>query len=253
MGAVWITFATENNVDGDVDYVAQEIDRSGLRTRLHPLFPDEDDKIDRLMPAFLTRPDQSDAWIFYGSDEALQQDRLERIRRVVDRASLERGPFPRVGLFTSTLTMAKAEELQFTERMFLDETDWRSRLGAALQTNLEAVAGNESGLPSYVTKLYPISREPYQYAFEFRPKIGRWEPALFAILPEERATVDPHIEEHAYEEGFSEDGEWYFQVGQAPATPQASYKILMKQLPSRLAFGQEGMDSVVILTVRSSS
>ena len=47
MGTVWITFATEDNVDGDVDYLAQEISRGGMRTRQHPLFVGEDDKIDR--------------------------------------------------------------------------------------------------------------------------------------------------------------------------------------------------------------
>ena len=79
MGTVWITFATEDNVDGDVDYLAQEIGRTGLRTRQHPMFPGEDDKIDRLMPAFLSRPDQCDAWILYASGRTLEGGRLERI------------------------------------------------------------------------------------------------------------------------------------------------------------------------------
>ena len=108
MGTVWITFATEANIEGDVDYLAQEIGRSGMRTRLHPLFPAEDEKIERLMPAFLTKPEQSDAWILYGSEETLQDDRLEKIKASVETAYERRGPFPSVGLFTSTETTLAA-------------------------------------------------------------------------------------------------------------------------------------------------
>ncbi len=75
MGTVWITFATENNVDGDVDYLAQEIGRCGLRTRMHPMFPGEDEKIDRPDTRFLSRPEQSDAWILYASSEGLPEGR----------------------------------------------------------------------------------------------------------------------------------------------------------------------------------
>src|SRR6188768_975286 len=99
MATVWITFATEDNVDGDIDYLAQEISNCGWKTRMHPMFPGEDDKIDRLMPAFLTRPEQSDAWILYGSDRALQHGRAARIEGVIQRALSARGAFTAVGLF----------------------------------------------------------------------------------------------------------------------------------------------------------
>jgi hypothetical protein len=250
MGAVWITFATENNVDGDIDYLAQEISRTGLRTRLHPLFPGEDDKIERLMPAFLTRPDQSDAWILYGSEELLKGDRLQKISRVVQRAIEERGAFPRIGLFTNAGEFTKAEPIALTDKVFVDDPEWRSRLGRALGIDLQNGAASDTGLPPYVAKLHPTTGEPFRYTFEFRPKMERWDSVLFAILPEERARVAPEIQNQPYEEGFSEDGEWYFLVGRTPATPRNSYVVAMKDLPTRLAFGQEGTDEVVILNIR---
>src|SRR3954447_5674123 len=99
MATVWITFATEDNVDGDIDYLAQEISRCGWKTRMHPMFPGEDEKIDRLMPAFLARPEQSDAWILYGSTIALGGGRAARIEGAIARALAARGEFPAVGLF----------------------------------------------------------------------------------------------------------------------------------------------------------
>jgi hypothetical protein len=83
--------------------------------------------------------------------------------------------------------------------------------------------------------------------------MGRWDPVLFAILPEERARVAPVIRDLPYEEGFSDDAEWYFLLGRTPATPQSSYVVEMQGLPSRLAFGQEGADEVVILNMRPPS
>ena len=250
MGFVWITFATENNIDGDIDYLAQEISRSGQRTRLHPLFPDEDDKIDRLMPAFLGRPDQSDAWILYGSAESLRGDRPNRLSRVVEQAVAKRGDFPRIGLFTNAEALAMGQQIPLTTRLFVDDPEWRSRLGAALGADLQSAFSNEAGLPPYVAKLQPLESGPFRYTFEFRPKMKRWDPVLFAILPEERSRVAPEIQNNPYEEGFSDDAEWYFLRGGTPATPQNSYVVAMKDLPTRLAFGQEGADEVVVLNIR---
>ncbi|HYI93236.1 MAG TPA: hypothetical protein VEX68_06810 [Bryobacteraceae bacterium] len=250
MGFVWITFATENNIDGDIDYLAQEISRSGLRTRLHPLFPGEDDKIDRLMPAFLGRPDQCDAWILYASAESLGGDRIDKLRRVVEHAEAQRAGFPRIGLPTNADTLAKAEQISLSSRIFVDDPEWRGRLSAALGADLPGVASNQTGLPPYVAKLQPLEKGPFRYTFEFRPKMKRWDPVLFAILPEERSLVAPEIQNHPYEEGFSDDAEWYFLRGQVPATPQNSYVVAMKGLPTRLAFGQEGADEVVVLNMR---
>ena len=53
-----------------------------------------------------------------------------------------------------------------------------------------------------------------------------------------------------FEEGFSDDAEWYFQVARTPATPLDSHVVLMKDTPSRMAFGQEGAGEVVILNMR---
>jgi len=248
MATVWITFATEDNVDGDVDYLAQEIGRSGMRTRQHPLFAGEDDKIDRLMPAFLGRPDQSDAWILYASSRTLESGRLERISKVLGEAIDKRGSFPAVGIFHDVRAGVQGQELPLSTRMAADDPDWRSLVGSALGIDMKA---GEGGLPPYLAKLHRTAPENFKYMFEFRPKMGRWESFLFAILPEERAQVAPEIRPFKFEEGFSDDAEWYFQVGRTPATPSTSYFVVMQEMPSRMAFGQEGTDAVVILNMRA--
>jgi hypothetical protein len=248
MGTVWITFATENNIDGDIDYLAQEIGHCGLRTRMHPMFPGEDEKIDRLMPAFLARPEQSDAWILYASPEGLPDGRVDRIQAAAIRALESRQGFPVIGIFTSAQAAASASAIRFTHVLFADDPEWRRRLGEALGCDLSST--NDEGLPSYVAKLHSEAPDPYRYSFECRPKMGRWESFLFAILPEEKARVAPQIASGEFEEGFSDDAEWYFQVARTPATPLDSQVVLMKDTPTRMAFGQEGTDEVVILNMR---
>jgi hypothetical protein len=250
MATVWITFATEDNVDGDVDYLAQEISKAGLRTRQHPLFPGEDDKIDRLMPAFLARPDQCDAWILYASHRTLEDGRGERIGQALQKAHDKRGPFPAVGIFRQSNVAADAGKLPLTYGLPADDPEWRKHLGNALTVDMSARA--ETGLHSYLAKLLPSAPQPFRYMFEFRPKMGRWNTFLFAILPEERAAVAPEIRPFEFDEGFSDDAEWYFQVGRTPATPSTSYFVVMKEMPSRMAFGQEGTDEVVILNLRAT-
>ena len=251
MGTVWITFATENNVDGDIDYLAQEIGRCGLRTRMHPMFPGEDEKIDRLIPAFLSRPEQSDAWILYASSEGLPQGRAERIREAVNRALESRNSVPIVGIFLNAQAATDASAIRFNHVLFADDPEWRGRLGEALNCDLSTT--DDDGLPPYVAKLRPEAPEPYRFSFECRPKMGRWESFLFAILPEEKARVSPQIASSDFEDGFSEDAEWYFQLARTPATPLDSHVVLMKDTPTRLAFGQEGADEVVILNMRPKS
>src|SRR6478672_1846560 len=150
MGTVWITFATEDNVDGDVDYLAQEISRSGIRTRQHPLFVGEDDKIDRLMPAFLGRPDQSDAWILYASRKTLEGGRLERITTALANSLEKRGEFPLIGVFRELEAGVQARELPLTDRLAADDPEWRDRLGEALGVNLKR--SSDDGLPPYIAK-----------------------------------------------------------------------------------------------------
>jgi hypothetical protein len=135
--------------------------------------------------------------------------------------------------------------------LFADDPDWRRRLGEALACDLTST--NDDGLPPYVAKLRSEAPEPYRYSFECRPKMGRWESFLFAILPEERSRVAPQIATGEFEEGFSDDAEWYFQVARTPATPVDSQVVLMKDTPTRMAFGQEGTDEVVILNMRPKS
>lgn len=245
MGTVWITFATVDNVDGDVDYLAQEIGRAGLRTRQHPLFPDEDDKIDRLMPAFLGREDQSDAWILYASETTLANGRRDRIAAALKNAFEKRGVFPAIGILRDNVS---SNGVPLTATLRADDAEWRLHAGDALGSPLPPPS--HEGLPPYLAKLHPAP-PPYKHMFEFRPKMGRWDSFLFAILPEEKASVAPAIRPFETEEGFSDDAEWYFRIGRTPATPSTSYFVMLKEMPSRMAFGQEGSDEAVILNMRT--
>lgn len=245
MATVWITFATEDNAEGVIDYLAQEISRCGWKTRLHPMFPGEDEKIDRLMPAFLARPEQSDAWILFGSAAALAHGRAARIEGAIQRALGARGEFTAVGLFPG----ARDERLQLSHTVGVHDADWRQQLGDALGCDIAEAA--DGVLPPYLANVNVLSGGEYRYSFECRPKMGRWDAFVFAVPPEDMKRVAPKIAfEEGVEEGFSHDAEWYFQLARRVATAANGYSVLLKDLPKRLAFGQEGLDQAVILELR---
>jgi hypothetical protein len=256
MPTLWITFATEDNIDGDIDYLAQEIAREGWRVRLHPLFAGEDETMDRLMPAFLARTEQSDAWILYASSRALEDGRAARIETVLRAAVAIRGDLPLIGL-TAGLSETPPG-LPLSHRVRVDDPEWRDRLGEAIGISIpETPAG---GLQPYVAKLHP-GGSGFQHILEFRPKMGFWDSFVFAVLPEEKSAVAPELERGSRdapppvpgrsEEGFSDDAEWYFITRQEPVNPMTSYYVFLRDMPSRLAFGQHGTGEAVILNMRS--
>ena len=217
MGFVWITFATENNVDGDIDYLAQEISRSGPRTRLHPLFPGEDDKIDRLMPAFLGRPDQSDAWIVYGSAESLRGDRADKLRRIVEQAVAKRGDFPRIGLFTNAEALATGEQIPLTTRLFVDDPEWRSRLGSGPRYRSSERRLKWSRVATICSKAAAFGIRAVSLHFRVPSQDETLGSSPLRDIA--RGTVPRSSRRYRinpYEEGFSDDAEWYFLRGELP-------------------------------------
>jgi hypothetical protein len=105
----------------------------------------------------------------------------------------------------------------------------------------------EGVVPGYYATIHQGQGE---FTFECRPKMGRWDSLMFAIPPEDRARVKPVVVGEEAEEGFSDDAEWYYQVARRSATPTDSYRVLLHDLPSRIAFGREGGDDMVILHLR---
>jgi hypothetical protein len=143
------------------------------------------------------------------------------------------------------------QRLQLSHTVGLHDVNWREQLGLALGCDLSETVG--SALPSYVAHVNVLSEGEYRYSFECRPKLGRWETFLFAGPPEDMKRVAPKIRSAEVEEGFSDDAEWYFQVARRPATSTSGYSVLLRELPSRLAFGQEGLDEAVILELRETN
>jgi hypothetical protein len=247
MPTVWITFATEDNVDGDIDYLAQEISRCGWKTRMHPIFPAEDEKIDRLMPAFLSKPEQSDAWILYASQRALGDGRADRIEGAMTQGLADRPDFNSIGLVTD----AQNRDLGLSHTIGVYDADWREKLGFALGCDL--AHPSEGVLPPYVAHVNVLQGGEYRYSFECRPKIGRWESFLFAVPPEDMKRVAPKIAFADVEEGFSDDAEWYYQIARRFGTAAEGYSVLLRELPSRVAFGQEGLNEAVVLELRAKN
>ena len=92
MATVWITFATEDNVDGDIDYLGNRSPAAGGRPACIRCFRGEDEKIDRLMPAFLEAAKRC-VDPFSARPRPGKHGRAARIEGAIQRALSSRGLF----------------------------------------------------------------------------------------------------------------------------------------------------------------
>ena len=87
-----------------------------------------------------------------------------------------------MGIFTDAQAATSASTIGFNHVLFADDPEWRRRLGEALGCDLTRRA-MKGCLPTW--RSWFGRAGPFRYSFECRPKMGRWDSFLFAILPEE--------------------------------------------------------------------
>jgi len=250
MDTVWLTYAWEDNKSGDVDFVAQELQRCGLTVKLDRWNIAAGRRLWAQIEGFISKPEQSDGWLLYATQASLQSEPCkEEFAYALDRALRTRGEaYPVVALFPgpvepNLIPAAIKTRLHVT----LTDPDWKERVKAAVEGNPPAL--NVPDLAPYYVKVHQSTAGGAPYVIEVRPRAGTWSPLVAGVPLGEKEAVKPSIQFGprdrmpqggilvGYKERESDDRRWWVLSAQNEATPTQSCFVFCQQLPSILVFG----------------
>jgi len=254
---VWLTYAWDDNVAGDVDFVAQELVRAGLVVRLDRWNLPAGRRLWEQIESFIQDPSKSDGWLFYATQASLGSEACrEEYAYALDRALRSRGGvFPLIAVFPGTVDECLIPA-GIKTRLFVNLTDpeWKERVVAAVEGREPCIAGRQ--VEPYDLRIHKLGVDygegRWHYAIELRPRAGAWAPFFAAVPLDEKDDVSPKLSHGAARRipgsvilfdcgsGRSRDGKWWMVFAANEATPTQSYYVCCKKLPSRLVFGVQG-------------
>lgn len=248
---IWITYAWKDNDLGDIDYLVQELRRSGLEVKLDRWHLGAGKRLWSQIEHFITTHTESDAWLFFATQSSLLSEACrEELAYALDRALSSRGEtFPVIGLFPASVDRDLIPAAIRT-RLYVDlsDPDWKERIVAAAEKRSPLI--RETELNPYSVTIH-AAPQPFKVLFEVRPRAGVWHPFAAGVPNGEKERVGFTFRSGA--RGFipaiagihisggnviSDDGAWYLELGHEAASPTQSYFLFCKEIPSALAFGQ---------------
>jgi len=252
MNSIWITYAWDDNKDGDVDFAAQELG-TGLDVKLDRWNLSAGKRLWEQIEHFIQDDSLSDGWLLYATQASLGNEKCkEEFAYALDRALEKRGDdYPIIALFPASVDK-ELIPAGIKVRLFvsLTDPDWKERIIAAIERRSPAITKPQ--VEPYALTVHQLGE---QYAIEVRPRAGTWSPFMMGILMSEKDRISPHLHHGAakhpptgiimtslnsYREKISNDGILWLSSAANEATPTQSYYILCQDLPSFLIFGIDG-------------
>jgi hypothetical protein len=253
MATVWITYAWADNQHGDVDFVAQELQRAGLTVKLDRWNLAAGRRLWEQIEGFIGKLEQSDAWLLVATNNSLASEPCkEEFAYALDRALKSRGAeFPVIALF---LTHADPSLIPAAIRtrlhVSITDPDWKERIVAAAERRAHAATRPE--VAPYHLHVHQVPGGSKPLAIEVRPRAGVWAPFIAALPLAEKESVQPFLMIGPRDvptdsgmlmncgEGPSPDNTMWLMSAGNQSTPTESYYIWCMKLPSQLAFGVNG-------------
>ena len=253
MARLWITYAWADNEQGDVDFIAQELEAAGLDIKLDQWNLGAGDRLWDQIDRFISSEEESDAWLLVATNNSLASEPCrEEYAYALDRALKKRGAsYPVIALF---LTHADPEMIPagVRTRLYVSVTDpdWKERIVSAARGEAPNVS-RQAPQPYYLS-VHNTPNRSRPMAIEVRPRAGVWAPFIAAIPADEKESVDPFIMLGPKDlptdsgmimgggEGASPDGSMWVLSARNQSTPTESYYIWVRSLPSQLVFGVNG-------------
>ncbi len=252
MASTWLTYAWRDNEEGDVDFVAQELEAIGINVRLDRWELRAGERLWEQIAEHISDPDKTDAWILYATPNSLESDACkEELAYALNRALASRGDtFPIVALFPSAVDEALIPPA-IKVRLFvsLTEKNWKERIKAAAEGRAPLI--DRPTVAPYALTVHQPAKAGGKYKIEVRPRAGSWMPFVAAVRLAEKDELEPSIY-HGPKGGAvvtsilsvplpgefeSPDGEWWMMRANNEATPTQSYYIQCNRLPSEVLFG----------------
>jgi hypothetical protein len=173
MKSVWLTYSWDDNREGDVDFIAQELIRVGLDVKL--------DKWNLSAGKFLwdqifyfIQDSKTDGWLFYTTQSGLgSQACMRELEYALDRALQTRGKeFPIIALFPASTDM-NLIPVCTKERLCVSLKDfqWNERVLASIEKRIPNIPKIQI-FPFAFTVHTPHQKENYSYVIELRPRGG---------------------------------------------------------------------------------
>jgi hypothetical protein len=253
MATIWITYAWADNANGDIDFVAQELEHSGITVKLDRWNIGAGRRLWEQIENFISSEGQSDAWLLVATNNSLASEACkEEFAYALDRALKSRGEvFPVIGLFLGSVDQGLIPA-GIRTRLYVSITDpdWKERIVAAAERRFHHVARPE--IQPYHIRVYADQPGNRPFVIEVRPRAGVWAPFCAGIPSEEKDAVDPHIMIgprdrptsdgllYSYTEGLSDNGKLWLITAGNQSTPTESYYFWCRRLPTRLQFGVLG-------------
>jgi len=249
MQTVWITYSWEDNKEGDIDFIAQELTAFGLVVKLDRWNIHAGKRLWEQIENFICSPTECDAWVFVATQNSLSSEPCkEEYAYALNRALSSRGTFPVIGLFLGHV----GDDLipvGIKTRLYVSviDSDWKERIKAAAEGRTPDIT--RSTLEPYHLHVHQLPDDSEcKCVIEVRPRAGSWGPFIAAIPVSEKDRASPSIVHGpkgtipssciiGISEGCSPDRFWCYIIGSEEATPTRSYYVQCKELPSRLLFG----------------
>ena len=190
MPTIWLTCLWDDNKDGDVDFVAQELIRAGVTVKLHRWNPRAKRSLWDQIKEFISDPEMADAWAVFATRTGLGSELCQRqlagaFRHVV---SVRGDAFPVIALFPSPVVPDLIPgDISMRLNVTLTDPDWKERLGLAASMEVQEV------MPYALHVHEGVGPVGYRYAIEVRPRAGTWAPFIAAIPIAERTKVIPDL------------------------------------------------------------
>lgn len=255
MVKVWITYAWKDNVNGDVDFVAQELKDEGLDIRLDRWNLKAGERLWEQISEYIQNHNKSDCWLFFATQNSLNSEPCkEELAYALDRALEERGQqFPIIAL-TKPNVDHEMLPTSIKTRLYISLTDpdWKQRIKAAAERQEPNIRTQK--ISPFYCKVHNISdkNDSHNYAIEMRPRAGIWGPFIVAFPFDEKDAMKPDLWRGTANKippksgfkyiatGKSQDGQFALIKDERQATPTLSFYLFCKQLPSKICFGENG-------------
>jgi len=256
MASVWITYSWEDNEDGDVDFIAQELQNEGLKVKLDRWNIQAGKRLWNQIESFIQDEDKTNAWVFYATQNSLGSEPCqEEYAYALDRALTTRGSsFPVIGLFPGPVdkTIIPAG-IRIRLYVSITDPDWKERIHAAAEGRAPLIS--RQVIEQYSLKVHKVESG---YLIEVRPRAGVWFPFSCAVPLDEKEKVQGHdaiflfsspgqppnlpkggiLQWDGVGESTGHDGsKWWMLNPSGEVTPTKSFFLFVLELPTLIAFG----------------
>jgi hypothetical protein len=253
MAKIWITYAWADNQQGDVDFIAQELQRAGAEIKLDRWNIAAGNRLWPQIEDFICSEEQSDAWLLVATSNSLSSEPCkEEFAYALGRALNSRGNnFPVIGLFLGPVDQSLIPA-GIKTRLYVSVTDpdWKERILASAEGRAHQV--QQHSVQPFHIHIHENQSGNKQFAIEVRPRAGVWAPFIACVPMNEKESVQPNIMIGPRDvptrsgmlvncgESQSPDGAMWVMSAGNQATPTESYYVWCSKLPSILVFGVNG-------------